>query len=97
VKKSNKKRLEDALVKKATGYFVEEITEEYSLDDGETKLVKRKVVKKDVPPDMTAIKILLDGDKEKSIEEFTDEELEQEKARLISELKHIEENNEKGD
>jgi hypothetical protein len=46
---------------------------------------------------MTAIKILLDGDKEKSIEEFTDEELEQEKARLISELKHIEENNEKGD
>ena len=97
MKKNNKKRLEDALVKKATSYFVEEITEEYSLDDGETKLVKRKVVKKDVPPDMTAIKILLDGDKEKSIEEFTDEELEQEKARLISQLKHIEENNDKGD
>ena len=86
MKKTNKKKLEDALVKKAVGYLAEEITEEYLEDDGETKLVKRKVVKKDVPPDMSAIKILLEGDKEKTISEFTDEELESEKQRLITAL-----------
>ena len=87
MKKSNKKKIEDALIKKAVGYLAEEITEEYSEGEGETKLVKRKVVKKDVPPDMSAIKILLDGDKEKTLLEFSDQELEQEKQRIISALK----------
>ena len=85
--KTNKKRIEDALIKKAVGYLAEEITEEYSEGEGETKLVKRKVVKKYVPPDMSAIKILLDGDKEKTLAELSDQELEQEKQRIISALK----------
>ena len=85
--KTNKKKIEDALIKKAVGYLAEEITEEYSEGEGETKLVKRKVVKKDVPPDMSAIKILLDGDKEKTLAELSDQELEQEKQRIISALK----------
>ena len=90
--KTNKKKIEDALIKKAVGYLAEEITEEYSEGEGETKLVKRKVVKKDVPPDMSAIKILLDGDKEKTLAELSDQELEQEKQRIISALKLTKQN-----
>ena len=46
------------------------------------KLIKKKVTKKNVPPDITAIKILLENQGE-SIEEMSDEQLEKEKARLI--------------
>ena len=53
----------DVLVKKALGYDVKEVVEEYVSDeDGEIKLTKKKVTKKNVPPDLTALKILLDGE-----------------------------------
>ena len=77
----------DALVKKALGYDATEIVEEYvSGDEGDVKLTKKKVTKKNVPPDITALKILMDGC-ERSVSEMSDEELEQEMNRLIDLLK----------
>ena len=78
------KKLERALEKKAFGYDAEEVVEEYVSEDGEMKLVRRKVTKKNVAPDVTALKMLLDG--EKSLAEMTDEELAAEKERLLKML-----------
>lgn len=45
-------------------------------------LVKKKVTKREIPPDIKAVKMLLDGG-----DEATDEELEEEKLRLTQMLK----------
>ena len=72
-----------ALIKKALGYDATEVVEEYvSSDEGEVKLTKKKVTKKNVPPDMTALKMLME-DSDKPVENMTDEELLEEKQRLI--------------
>jgi len=76
-----KEKLNKALIKKAIGYDSVEIIEEYVDDGGEIKLNKKKITKKNVPPDMTALKILLDN--EKIPKDMTDEELEIEKNRLL--------------
>lgn len=79
--------LKDVLVRKALGYDVKEVVEEYVADEGgEIKLSKKKVTKKNVPPDLTALKILLD-DEEKPIRSMSDEELQKEKERLLNLLK----------
>ncbi len=78
--------VKDALVKKALGYDVVETVEEYASADGEIVLTKKKVTKKNVPPDVTALKILLDGE-DKKYALLTDEELEEAKQRLIKMLK----------
>ncbi len=71
-----------ALIKKALGYDYKEIVEEYvSSDEGEVKLAKKKVTKKNVPPDITALKLLLDS--QTPICQMSDEQLEQEKKRLL--------------
>lgn len=74
--------IKEALYKKALGYDATETVEEYVEGDDGVKLAKKKITKKNVPPDITAIKILLTGD-DKPIEEMTDEELVKEKERLI--------------
>lgn len=56
--------------------------EEFTVQDGELKLVKKKVTKREIPPDIKAVKLLLDGG-----EELTDEELEAEKQKLLDVLK----------
>ena len=72
-----------ALVKKALGYDAFETVEEFvSGDDGEVKLTKKKVTKKNVPPDLTALKMLLD-EGEKAVAEMTDEQLEEEMENLL--------------
>lgn len=82
-KKVKKEELECALIKKALGYDCTETVEEYAGDEqGEVRLLKKKVTIKNVPPDMTALKILLD-ERQKNVCDMTDEQLEQEKARLI--------------
>ncbi len=74
------------LIKKALGYDVKEVVEEYVSDEnGTVKLTKKKVTKKNVPPDMTALKMLLESDK--PIHSMSDEELEKEKIRLLELLK----------
>ena len=84
-----KQDLKEVLIKKALGYDVKEIVEEYASDsDGEVKLSKKKVTTKFVPPDITALKILLD-ENQKDLGEMTDEELYDEKIRLLYLLKQI--------
>ena len=77
-------KLGEALLKVALGYQVAEVTEEYAVVDGELKLTKRKRTKKDVPPDLKAVQILLAGDG--GIAKMSDEESEKEKRRLLREL-----------
>ena len=77
--------LKKALFKCAVGFDTSEVVEEYAVDEGELKLVKRKVTKRDVPPDIKAVKMLLDG--EADIAGMSDEELEERRKKLIEMLK----------
>lgn len=83
-------KVRDAVLKVALGFRVEEVTEEYDARDGELKLVRRRETHKDIPPDLKAAKLLLEGT---DYSAFSDEELEAERARLVSAL--AEENKEK--
>lgn len=77
-----------------TGFKVKEITTEYSVDEesGNLKIVKQKVNEKNVPPNTDIIKLIYNHYTENKTDysRFTDEELEQEKQRLIKELKEKE-------
>lgn len=84
-------RVSDALLKVALGCQVAEVTEEYAEVDGKLKLLKRKKTKKDIPPDLKAVQLLLDKGEERSVESMTDEELEREKGRLLEILRKKEE------
>lgn len=90
VTRKKKTDVKDALLKKAMGYDAAEITEEYCVgENGEVALSKRKVIKKNVPPDVAAIKYLLEceGGIEKNVSEMTEEELLEERKRLLEKLK----------
>ena len=73
----------NALRKRAIGYESQEVTEEYQSSEEGEKMVKRKVVIKHVPPDVTAAKVLIEVEGGSDITTLTDEELELEKQRLI--------------
>ncbi len=91
----NSAKYKTALIKKALGYDATEVVEEYVSDDsGEIKLSKKKVTKKNVPPDLTALKILLDQT-EVNVSEMSDEQLEEEKQRLLQLLNDFNEKEEK--
>ena len=77
--------LKKALIKCAVGFDTSEVVEEYAADGDELKLVKRKVTRSDVPPDIKAVKMLLDG--EAGVAELSDEELEERRQKLIEMLK----------
>ena len=81
-----RKKIDSILMKKATGYFVEEKVEEY---DRENEVTKRKISKKYIPPDTTAIKAVIERSGENPLEGYTDEQLEELKKRLLSELEKI--------
>ena len=89
--KKMEKALQDALVKKAIGYESRETVEEYVSNEDVLTLTKRKVTIKQVPPDATALKTLLnltnEKDTENELSELSDEELEEEKQRIINLLK----------
>ena len=87
-KQIDKNDLEQALIKKALGYDATEVVEEYVGDGEEIKLSKKKVTTKNVPPDMSALKLLLD-ETQKNVSEMTDQELYEEKVRLLCLLKEI--------
>ena len=73
-----------AVVKRAKGYEARETVEEYAVVDGSLELVKKRVTTKDVPPDMTAAKMLFEDE---DFSAMTDEMLEAERKRLLLELK----------
>ena len=79
--------IRDAIVRRALGYESDEIVEEYGFSEGEEVLVKRKVTKKYVPPDISAAKLLLE---ERPLGEYSDEELAREKERLLKLLQREE-------
>lgn len=70
----------------AVGFDTSEVVEEYTMADGELKLVKRKVTRRDVPPDIKAVKMLLDG--EADIGGMSDEELEERRKKLLAMLEN---------
>ena len=81
--------IESALVKKALGYDATETVEEYAeTSDGEVKLTKKKVTVKNVPPDMSALKYLLE-ERQKQVGDMTDEQLKEEKIRLLNLIKSL--------
>lgn len=90
-----KDAIEQALLKKALGYECDEIIEEYAKDeDGCLVLVKKKVTKKHISPDIPAAKMLLEQleDTQGKYENMTDSELLEEKTRLIKLLNQGEKN-----
>ncbi len=80
----NDDSLEQALKKCAVGFDTSETVEEFAVQDGELKLIKRKVTRRDIPPDIKAVKMLLDGRRD---DELSDEELAAEREKLIKMLK----------
>ena len=94
---NEEEKIKKALLKKALGYETREVVEEYVLDDdGNKKLSKKKVTKKHVSPDISAVKILLqqyNSDLSCEIENMTDEELLAERTRLLKLLKEEEDAN----
>ncbi len=83
-------KIGEALLKVALGYQIAEVTEEYAEVDGALKLTKRKKTKKDIPPDLKAVQILLSSDDEE-YGSWSDEDLEKERKRLLKTLKEAEE------
>lgn len=96
MKRSIKKQIQETLLKLANGFNYTETTEEYAPEKCQNKedfcseltIVKKKITTHYVPPDMLAIKMLLenDGQKVDSLSNMTDEELVKLKNKLIKEL-----------
>lgn len=77
----------NSLKKKAVGYSEEEVTSEFIIDEyGERRLIKEKVQLKHFSPDISALKLYFELNKEKDFNNLSDEELEQERLRLLKEL-----------
>ncbi len=84
-----KDQLDKAILKRALGYETEEVVEEYASTDNELKLSKRKVTKKYVPPDLSAIKMVMDTMDQTVLGEYqtmTKEQLMKEKIQLLNQL-----------
>ena len=50
-------RVFGALKKCAVGLKTKEVVEEFSVEDGELKLVKKKVTRRDIPPDIKSARL----------------------------------------
>lgn len=76
--------VKQALKRCAVGFETGEVVEEFVMENGELKLVKKKVTRRDIPPDIKAVKMLLDGD---DVSRLSDEQLQREKERITAILK----------
>jgi len=84
----NQKKIKKALLEKALGYTTQEVVEEYGISGEEFVLQKRKTSTKSYPPDLSALQMLLEGQEENNkYYQYTNDELEKEKLRLIKMLK----------
>lgn len=89
MKSETVEEIRNAMIRRAVGYDTEETVEEYSGSGEDITMVRKKITKKNVPPDISAAKLLLEesgGD----YSSMTDEQLEAEKQRLIELLKKSE-------
>lgn len=86
-----------ALKQRALGYQSNEVIEEYTLDEHENeRLVKKKVTRKNVPPDISAAKVLLEFENQSlndDLTKLTNEELDEKINEIISKLKESENDN----
>ena len=89
-------KISDALIKRAVGYDTEETVEEYSGSGDDITMVRKKITRKNVPPDISAAKLLLEESDEDDYSLMTDEQLEEEKQRLLKMLKDSKETGRKG-
>ena len=71
--------IKGALKKCAVGFGTSEVVEEFCMEDGELRLVKKKVTRRDVPPDIKAVKMLIE---ESGVDGLSDKQLEEEKENL---------------
>lgn len=79
--------LEEVLYQKAMGYSVKETTEEFAMVEDELKLTKKKVNVKYYAPDLNALELMLNKKySQQDVTKLSDEELEQEKQKLIKQL-----------
>lgn len=86
-KQGGAEKVNHALLKKALGFSVEEINEEYNFVDDQPVLAKRKRNVKYYPPDLASIQIALENfNNLTALEGLSIEELEAEKTRLIKSL-----------
>lgn len=91
-KKFSEKKINEALYKKAVGYEASEVVEEFVVsEEGEFKLNKRKVTKKHISPDLSAVKMLLEKveNKKGKYSEMTDEQLYNEKIKILELLEKL--------
>ena len=79
--------LKSALYRKAVGYDSTETVDEYSASHDELDHVRRKVTIKNVPPDVSALKMLLDMNETEDLSALSDEQLEKERKKLLKILK----------
>lgn len=96
-KPKSKKSIIKALTKKAIGYDSQEIIEEFSLDDNmEEKLIKKKITTKNIPPDVSAVKVLLELENDNStgnLKNLTDEELDKKIDEILIKIKEMKDDN----
>lgn len=100
ISQSQEKAIVSALIKRATGYEVHEVAEEFSIkpETKEEVLSKRKVSSHYCAPDISAIKILLSACNllpVNELENMTDEELIKERDELLEQLKKRSKNGKK--
>ena len=89
--KKKEEKVGEALLKVALGCRVEEVTEEYAEVDGELKLTKRRETKKDIPPDLKAVQMLLAAKEDGAdYAAMSDEQLNAERERLLAALRETE-------
>ena len=76
------------------GLTTREVITEYAVDDetGNLKIVKQKVSEKNLPPNVDLLKLIYPHliEEKTDYNKLTDEELEEEKQRLLKELKETE-------
>ena len=92
----NEEEIKNDLLKRAMGCECDEIVEEYVADEnGNSVLSKRKITKKYNPPDINALRFLLERASlgNDDISKMTDSQLLKEKERLLQLLKEKENEN----
>ncbi len=82
-------KIKKALLRRALGYDASETVEEYAKNGDEMTIVRKKITTKNVPPDITAAKLMLESIEGSSsdLSALSKEELNAEKLRLLALLK----------
>lgn len=82
-------KIQKALLKRALGYEASETVEEYAKNGDDMNMVRKKITTKNVPPDISAVKMLLESfsDASNELANLSAEQLQSEKERLLALLK----------